>query len=175
MQVQIKKQLKIELDEQDIIQAVALFLKTNNIKVDPEDMAKINFVKSAQTGLRASLNVTEAETIEDEPRCNPVVMQLDCSVTAVEAQVTNLTAAVGSLAGQVASIAASEPAPVVADEEPAVIAAATLEGPGDVEPSTVEDVAPDVMPSVTEMQQLMNEDEPVPPVEEAPRKASLFL
>lgn len=193
MQVQIKKQLKIELDEADIIVAVGAFLLQSNIRVDPEDLAKINFVKSPQTGLRATLNVTEAETIEDEARCSPVISDL-------EVKVTNLSSTVQTIAGQVTSHAAAiathaakehiaevglkvvesavtgygiingelvtktaEPEPVAVEEE----------APGQVEPSTVEDV----MPSVTEIAAMVEptvEAEPVS-AEEAPRKSSLFL
>ena len=173
MQVQIKKQLKIELDEQDIILAVGAFLKANDVKVSPEDLAKINFVKSPQTGLRATLNVTEAETIEDEPRCSPVVVDtrgdtagvgivVNGTISDVQAE-TITTAPITTLEAKV------EPVEHISTE--AYLAQG--DDPGNVEPSTVEDV----MPSVTEIAALVEpvaEAEPVS-AEEAPRKSSLFL
>lgn len=113
MQVQIKKQLKIELDENDIVEAVGAYLQLNGVNVSKEDLVKINFVKSPKDGLRASLNVTEDETIEEEPRASaPVVVEV------------------------------AEPAPVIIDEpvmsedeEPGVIAASTID---DVMPSVEE-------------------------------------
>lgn len=112
MQVQIKKQLKIELDENDIVEAVGSYLQLNGVNVSKEDLVKINFVKSPKDGLRASLNVTEDETIEEEPRTSAPVVEV------------------------------AEPAPVTVeetemeeDEEPGVIAASTID---DVMPSVEE-------------------------------------
>ena len=112
MQVQIKKQLKIELDENDIVEAVGAYLQLNGANVSKEDLVKINFVKSPKDGLRASLNVTEDETIEEEPRTSAPVVEV------------------------------AEPAPVTVeeteteeDEEPGVIAASTID---DVMPSVEE-------------------------------------
>ena len=66
MQVQIKRQLKIELDQADITEAVRAYLAGNGYAISTEDLAKINFVKSPKDGLRAELNITE-ETGIDEP------------------------------------------------------------------------------------------------------------
>lgn len=152
MQVQIKKQLKIELDEQDIISAVGEYLKANDVKVTDEDLTKINFVKSPKDGLRATLNVTEAETIEDEPSTSRTVE------------------------AQVAETAPQETATDVADEEeePGVIATSTVE---DVMPSVDEAIKMAAQQDAEAESAVEAEAEApsVPAAEsEAPRK-SLFL
>jgi nucleotide-binding universal stress UspA family protein len=121
MQVQIKRQLKIELDQADITTAVGNFLAANGYQISDEDLARINFVKSPKDGLRAELNINEATEVADEPveqphigtTENPAVE--DAAIADLEAQPT-------------ATAVPEESAP--ADE------------PGAVEPSTVEDVAP---------------------------------
>ncbi|WAW11636.1 hypothetical protein nACB1_021 [Acinetobacter phage nACB1] len=72
MQVQIKRQVKIELDQADITAAVRNFLSDNGYTINEEDLAKINFVKSPKDGLRAELNITE-ETGVEEPEVTQVV------------------------------------------------------------------------------------------------------
>lgn len=134
MQVQIKKQLKIELDEADIIEAVGAFLQANDVKVSNDDLAKITFVKSPKDGLRASLNVTEDETIEDEPRPNPVVINTRSDVTP-----------------EVPETETVEPTVVDEDEEP-----------GDIATSTVEDVVPSVDEIKQLVEQAVTEDEESP-------------
>ena len=121
MQVQIKRQLKIELDQADITTAVGNFLAANGYQISDEDLARINFVKSPKDGLRAELNINEATEVADEPveqphigtTENPAVE--DAAIADLEAQPT-------------ATAVPEESAP--ADE------------PDAVEPSTVEDVAP---------------------------------
>ena len=132
MQVQIKKQLKIELDEADIIEAVGAFLQANDVKVSTDDLAKITFVKSPKDGLRASLNVTEDETIEDEPRPNPVVINTRSDVTPEVPETV-------------------EPTVVDEDEEPGVITT-----------STVEDVIPSVDEIKQLVEQAVTEEEESP-------------
>lgn len=134
MQVQIKKQLKIELDEADIIEAVGAFLQANDVKVSTDDLAKITFVKSPKDGLRASLNVTEDETIEDEPRPNPAVINTRSDVTP-----------------EVPETETVEPTVVDEDEEPDVIAT-----------SSVEDVIPSVDEIKQLVEQAVTEDEESP-------------
>ena len=120
MQVQIKRQLKIELDQADITTAVGNFLAANGYQISDEDLARINFVKSPKDGLRAELNINEATEVADEPveqphigtTENPAVE--DAAIADLEAQPT-------------ATAVPEESAP--ADE------------PVAVEPSTVEDVA----------------------------------
>lgn len=114
MQVQIKRQLKIELDQADITTAVGNFLAANGYQISDEDLARINFVKSPKDGLRAELNINEATEVADEPVEQPNVG-------------TTENPAVDD-AQPVATTVPEESAP--ADE------------PGAVEPSTVEDVAP---------------------------------
>lgn len=114
MQVQIKRQLKIELDQADITTAVGNFLAANGYQISDEDLARINFVKSPKDGLRAELNINEATEVADEPVEQPNVGTTE-NPAVEEAQ-------------PVATTVPEESAP--ADE------------PGAVEPSTVEDVAP---------------------------------
>ena len=120
MQVQIKRQLKIELDQADITTAVGNFLAANGYQISDEDLARINFVKSPKDGLRAELNINEATEVADEPVEQPHVGTTenpaveDAAIADLEAQPT-------------ATAVPEESAP--ADE------------PGAVEPSTVEDVA----------------------------------
>ena len=73
MQVQIKRQLKIELDQADITSAVGNFLAANGYQISDEDLARINFVKSPKDGLRAELNINEATEVADEPVEQPHV------------------------------------------------------------------------------------------------------
>lgn len=66
MQVQIKKQLKIELDESDIVTAVRDYLSGNGYSISDTEAAKINFVKSPKDGLRAELNIVEETGVDAE-------------------------------------------------------------------------------------------------------------
>ena len=68
MQIQIKKQLKIELDQADIVEAVGDYLIKHGQKVNAEALAEMTFVKSPKDGLRASLNLTEESGTEAEPQ-----------------------------------------------------------------------------------------------------------
>ena len=121
MQVQIKRQLKIELDQADITTAVGNFLAANGYQISDEDLARINFVKSPKDGLRAELNINEATEVADEPVEQPHVGTTENP--AVE------DAAIADLEAQPTATAVPEES-VPADD------------PGAVEPSTVEDVAP---------------------------------
>lgn len=120
MQVQIKRQLKIELDQADITTAVGNFLAANGYQISDEDLARINFVKSPKDGLRAELNINEATEVADEPVEQPHVGTTENP--AVE------DAAIADLEAQPTATAVPEES-TPADE------------PGAVEPSTVEDVA----------------------------------
>ena len=66
MQVQIKKQLKIELDQADITLAIHNFLAANGYTISEAELEKINYVKSPRDGLRAELNITEESGVETE-------------------------------------------------------------------------------------------------------------
>ena len=127
MQVQIKRQLKIELDQADITTAVGNFLAANGYQISDEDLARINFVKSPKDGLRAELNINEATEVADEPVEQPHVGTTENP--AVE------DAAIADLEAQPTATAVPEES-VPADD------------PGAVEPSTVEDVAPVVEEAV---------------------------
>ena len=120
MQVQIKRQLKIELDQADITTAVGNFLAANGYQISDEDLARINFVKSPKDGLRAELNINEATEVADEPVEQPHVGTTENP--AVE------DAAIADLEAQPTATAVPEES-------------ATADEPGAVEPSTVEDVA----------------------------------
>ena len=135
MQVQIKRQLKIELDQADITAAVKSFLAAAGHNISDDDLAKINYVKSPQTGLRAELSISD-EVVADEP-----VAPADMG-----ARISNLEVSVQVIDGKVTSVAAAQ---VGTTENPAVEDAAIAvpeesapaDEPGAVEPSTVEDVA----------------------------------
>lgn len=140
MQIQIKKQLKIELDQADIVEAVGDFLLKHNQKVSAAELEAINFVKSPKDGLRATLNITEEsgtdtdEAVEPAEK-KPIVEQPSVATTEPETETV-----------------APDTAPVGEEET-------HVEDPGTVEPSTVEDV----MPSVDEVAAMV---EPVAVVEE---------
>ena len=140
MQIQIKKQLKIELDQADIVEAVGDFLLKHNQKVSAAELEAINFVKSPKDGLRATLNITEEsgtdtdEAVEPAEK-KPIVEQPSVATTEPETETV-----------------APDTAPVGEEET-------HVEEPGTVEPSTVEDV----MPSVDEVAAMV---EPVAVVEE---------
>ena len=127
MQVQIKRQLKIELDQADITTAVGNFLAANGYQISDEDLARINFVKSPKDGLRAELNINEATEVADEPVEQPHVGTTENP--AVE------DAAIADLEAQPTATAVPEES-------------APADDPGAVEPSTVEDVAPVVEEAV---------------------------
>lgn len=102
MQVQIKKQLKIELDQNDIIQAVGLYLAQNDIAVSDVNLNEITFVKSPKDGLRASLNITEeqgdvpeTEVAVNEPEPEPVATEQPAATQAVEDAVSRAFADAG--------------------------------------------------------------------------------
>ena len=114
MQIKKKTQLKIELDQNDIVEAVRDFLLKHGQRISDAELAEITFVKSPKDGLRAELNINEATEVADEPVEQPNVGTTE-NPAVEEAQ-------------PVATTVPEESAP--ADE------------PGAVEPSTVEDVAP---------------------------------
>ena len=142
MQIQIKKQLKIELDQADIVEAVGDFLLKHNQKVSAAELEAINFVKSPKDGLRATLNITEesgtdTDEVAEPAEKKPIVEQPSVATTEPETETETV---------------APDTAPVGEEET-------HVEEPGTVEPSTVEDV----MPSVDEVAAMV---EPVAVVEE---------
>ena len=145
MQIQIKKQLKIELDQADIVEAVGDFLLKHNQKVSAAELEAINFVKSPKDGLRATLNITEesgtdTDEVAEPVEKKPIVEQPSVATTEPETETV-----------------APDTAPVGEEET-------QVEEPGTVEPSTVEDV----MPSVDEVAALVEEPGTVVEEEEAP-------
>ena len=53
--MQIKKQLKIELNHQDILVAIRNYMLSHGQKVSDEELADVKFVNSVQSGIRATL------------------------------------------------------------------------------------------------------------------------
>lgn len=181
MQVQIKRQLKIELDQSDITIAVANYLAANGYSINQTDLEKINYVKSPKDGLRAELNITEETGVEAEAdsippntpveydaESRPAVTNLEAKTTAIDGKITTVGDAQITTTVTRIPAAAVEPEPEVEDDEPGVIAASTVE---------------DVMPSVSEMKAIVEatpEPEPVNPepepvaTEAAPR-TKLFM
>lgn len=156
MQVQIKRQLKIELDQADITTAVKQFLADAGHYISDEDLEKINYVKSPKDGLRAELSISD-EVVADEP-----VQVTTEKKPSLEVSPTPTAEAVRE-----------EPVEVDGD----------IEQPGEVETSTVEDVMPSVaeiktivetQPAVELAVQSEEDESVVPSADEAPRK-SLFL
>lgn len=149
MQIQIKKQLKIELDQADIVEAVGDYLIKHGQKVNAEALAEINFVKSPKDGLRASLNLTEESGTEAEVH-TPIKgygtaittpPSLGVPAEAVDAQIQTDEPVTPVLA-----VATPDPQP-----EP--------EEPTEVEP------AEDVMPSLDEIKEAVQSAQPTPVVE----------
>lgn len=153
MQVQIKKQLKIELDEQDITLAVANYLAANGYSINQEDLTKINYVKSPKDGLRAELNITEESGIEPEP-----VKETAVNSYGLENQVAE-PVTISAIKAEVTPVNA------VVTHEP------VTEEPGEVEPSTVEDV----MPGVTEIKQMVEEAQDAEPTAAEQPRTKLFM
>lgn len=155
MQVQIKRQLKIELDQADITAAVKQFLADAGHHISDEDLAKVNYVKSPKDGLRAELSISD-EVVADE-----ITTPASAQETAVESAKEHI-AEVG--------LAVVEPR-----EEPVAQEDGEQEPAGEVATSTVEDVAPAVNEAVERAlapAETTNEEEgEVPPTE----RKSLFL
>lgn len=123
MQVQIKRQVKIELDQADITEAVRDFLADSGYSISAEDLAKITFVKSPKDGLRAELNITEETVSDEEPSLGEQHL----------GQTEPLVGFRRDVDGQFQQVTVTREEPVVHEE-------AVQEAPGEVETSTVEDV-----------------------------------
>lgn len=133
MQIQIKKQLKIELDQADIVEAVGDFLLKHNQKVSAAELEAINFVKSPKDGLRATLNITEESGVDTDEDSTHVL------VTGIVPVVKKPTL---EQSAEPAEEPVEEPVEEDEDEEPGIIATSSVE---------------DVMPSVDEMAQLVEQ------------------
>ena len=136
MQVQIKKQLKIELDQADITLAIRNFLAANGYTISEAELEKINYVKSPRDGLRAELNITEESGVETEIQAVVATAveaaEVDTPVVETEAPGEVATPSVEDVAVNEAVERALVPEVEPEDEvEPATVAVA-------VEPSTEE-------------------------------------
>ena len=125
MQVQIKKQLKIELDQADITLAIRNFLAANGYTISEAELEKINYVKSPRDGLRAELNITEESGVEPEA---PVGV-----TTAVEATEVDVPVGVTEAPGEVATPSVEDVAVTEAVERALV---PEVEPEAEVEPVT---------------------------------------
>ena len=126
MQVQIKKQLKIELDQADITLAIRNFLAANGYTISEAELEKINYVKSPRDGLRAELNITEESGVEPEA---PVDV-----TTAVEAAEVDTPVVETEAPGEVATPSVEDVAVNEAVERALV---PEVEPEDEVEPATV--------------------------------------
>lgn len=126
MQVQIKKQLKIELDQADITLAIRNFLAANGYTISEAELEKINYVKSPRDGLRAELNITEESGVETEIQA--VV------ATAVEAAEVDTPVVETEAPGEVATPSVEDVAVTEAVERALV---PEVEPEDEVEPATV--------------------------------------
>ena len=117
MQIKFKKQIDIELDRSDLLEAVRDLLAKHGQVISDAELEEVKFINSPQTGIRATLKVTE----ESVDTAN-VVNGTPTDVVKAEVPEPKVTAPV-------------EPEP---EPEPEV------EEPGQVEPSTVEDVMPGI-------------------------------
>ena len=125
MQVQIKKQLKIELDQADITLAIRNFLAANGYTISEAELEKINYVKSPRDGLRAELNITEEPGVETEA---PVDV-----TTTVEATEVDVPVGVPEALGEVATPSVED---VAVNEAVERALAPEVETEAEVEPVT---------------------------------------
>ena len=151
MQIQIKKQLKIELDQADIVEAVGDYLIKHGQKVNAEALAEINFVKSPKDGLRASLNLTEESGTEAEVH------------TPIKGYGTTITTP-PSLGVPAEAV---DKTPYTELDEPTTpaLAVATPEPQPEPEEPTEEEPVDDVMPSLDEIKEAVQEGQPTTVVE----------
>ena len=136
MQVQIKRQLKIELDQADITLAVKNYLSEAGHYISDADLEKINYVKSPKDGLRAELSIND-EVVADEPTEDKPVVETPTAIQEVE---------------------------VV--EPTAPVVEADTEVPDQVEPSTVDDVALNHLDAQAEPAPVANEEDGEVPASE---------
>lgn len=126
MQIKFKKQIDIELDRSDLLEAVRDLLAKHGQVISDAELEEVKFINSPQTGIRATLKVTE-ESVDTASVVNGTPTDV------VKAEVHE---------PQVTALVEPEPEPEPQAEEP-----------GQVEPSTVEDV----MPSVDEIKTMVAE------------------
>lgn len=181
MQIKAKKQLRIELDNADMLEAVSDLLAKHGHKISAEELAEVKFVNSVKDGLRATLSITEETNTDTDDASASVAdlkQTLDDAVThSVEAEsiskaiFTNTDEAVVEDTHRVGFVKNDE-----GKFEPLVNSAEAdktdVEEPGQVEPSTVDDVALNVLDAKEAKQQVDEEAGEVPP---APERKKLFL
>ena len=140
MQVQIKKQLKIELDQADITLAIRNFLAANGYTISEAELEKINYVKSPRDGLRAELNITEESGVETEiqaPVTNTVeAAEVDTPVVEAEAPGEVATPSVEDVAVNEAVERALVPEVETEDEVEPATAAVVVEPSAEEPPRT---------------------------------------
>lgn len=139
MQVQIKKQLKIELDQADITLAIRNFLAANGYTISEAELEKINYVKSPRDGLRAELNITEESGVETEIQAVVATAveaaEVDTPVVETEAPGEVATPSVEDVAVNEAVERALVPEAETEDEvEPATVTATAVVEPSAEEP-----------------------------------------
>ena len=140
MQVQIKKQLKIELDQADITLAIRNFLAANGYTISEAELEKINYVKSPRDGLRAELNITEESGVETEIQAVVATAveaaEVDAPVVETEAPGEVATPSVEDVAVNEAVERALVPEVETEDEVEPVTAAVAVEPPTEAPPRT---------------------------------------
>ena len=146
MQIKFKKQIDIELDKSDLLEAVRDLLAKNGQSVTTEELEAVKFINSPQTGIRAELKITE-ESGDASSIINGT--PTDVVVTTLEAKVTQIDG------GKITPLAA--PVPVAEEPEPVAPVEPEAEEPGDIATATVEDV----MPGIAEIKQMVEEPTPV--------------
>lgn len=146
MQIKFKKQIDIELDRSDLLEAVRGLLKQHGQVITDEELEEIKFINSPQTGIRATLKVTE-ESVDTAGIINgtptDVIGNADIKVSVIDGgKITTQ----GSQVTAIPAVVTHEPEPVPVqpveydDEEPGVIAASTVE---------------DVMPGIDEIKTMV--------------------
>lgn len=140
MQIKFKKQIDIELDKSDLLEAVRDLLAKNGQSVTTEELEAVKFINSPQTGIRAELKITE-----ESADTSSVINGTPTEVVKLEAVTGVYPTAVEVKAITETDSVEPEPTPVAVEPE--------TEEPGEVEPSTVEDV----MPGVEEIKQMVEE------------------
>lgn len=163
MQIKAKKQLRIELDNTDMLEAVSDLLAKHGHKISAEELAEVKFVNSVKDGLRATLSITEETNTDTD----------DVNASAADLKQTLDDAVAHSVEAETISKAIfTNTDEAVAEPKPETIEEPVQEEPGQVEPSTVDDVALNVLDAKEVEQQVDEEAGEVPP---APERKKLFL
>lgn len=159
MQIKKKTQLKIELDQNDIVEAVRDFLLKHGQRISDAELAEITFVKSPKDGLRASLDITEETASESEG---------DVVTDEPESVIETAEESVEAVRDTLAQDPEEEDEPTQSPDE-----VAEEEAPGEVETSTVEDVMPGV-DEIAEMQVATEEEDAAAALAQRASRSALF-